>query len=1046
MKKLLISALVLTMGVTCAAALAACNNGGGKSDEELADEAIRGLKLSYDVTESSSKYQTPDDYTVMGQTNVDDNFINVSWSVSWANTTYDIDDYIVVGDMHPTTKLVTISVTRPPEAIVYQLHASVKVGDVIRDATFNRKVPEELKVEAGDEKFEFSSVTAHGTALNDNTALELFKSVGTATTGLLEVHVSSVYAGNGDGGGDYANSGGLLKLGTSSVNGTINLVFDKQVDRVVVVAQGWNSGTNTLAVNGSEAKELDTAVQYAYEFELDEPSYEVTIEMAKRGFIFEINAYYAEGVHNHVWSTTHNEGTWTHTKTCTAEGCDAEESTVTATCNPVNNVCSYCNYEYSESEILTALFALEAGKSLPGTLQLTGVITKIEEIQTGQFNNCTFWMHVGDEDVEVYRATGENYTTIEVGDTVTVSGTLTNYNGTHEFTSGGTITKIEKSGHTHHYTSKTHNEGTWTHTVVCDAADCTYENGTAIEDCTPELNVCSVCGHEYIESDILDALFALTSGKSLKGTYSLTGVVKAIKEPYSSYENVTVIITIGDKEVTVYRAKSDTANGTDYAATVKVTDTITVTGALTNYNGTFEFTTGCLIVDLVPGDGSEEPNPGGDELPDGAVSFDYSAQGYENQQTLEDVVITVEDATIVIAKGTGSTSPAYYTTGTAARAYHGNTVTVAVTAGHVITKITLNYTVSDGNEISVNVGTLAEGVWTGSAQSVVFTVGPKSSGANGGHMKLVSLTIEYTEGEGGEDGGDDNEHTTHDWSYTHVNGSWTHTATCTGCEEVLQATECSPVLNVCPDCKHEYTAEEIVEKLYTLSGNNTVYMNGTYQLTGQVTEITDAYTDQYQNITFTMIVAGKEVVAYRAKTELDTVDLSTIARGYIVTVTGTLCHYYNGTKEFTNTPMVTAIEVGELPEVETPTYSASLSFKDATARTSQDANSQVWANDGITFTNLKASSSNAVADYTNPVRCYAGSTINVEYTSAMSEIVFHCNNTTYAGDLKTSLEGVSGITVTVNGKDVTVVFETASDSIEFSAAKQLRFDSIDVKA
>ncbi len=124
---------------------------------------------------------------------------------------------------------------------------------------------------------------------------------------------------------------------------------------------------------------------------------------------------------------------------------------------------------------------------------------------------------------------------------------------------------------------------------------------------------------------------------------------------------------------------------------------------------------------------------------------------------------------------------------------------------------------------------------------------------------------------------------------------------------------------------------------------------------------------------------------------------------------------------------------------------ASLSFaKKSDGRESQTDDAQVWKKNGITFTNEKSSSTNKVGDYENPVRVYAKSTVKVEYTSAVQEIVFHCNSTSYASDLQKSLNGVEGVTVTVSGSDVYVVFATAQTSLEFTASAQLRFNSIEV--
>ena len=125
---------------------------------------------------------------------------------------------------------------------------------------------------------------------------------------------------------------------------------------------------------------------------------------------------------------------------------------------------------------------------------------------------------------------------------------------------------------------------------------------------------------------------------------------------------------------------------------------------------------------------------------------------------------------------------------------------------------------------------------------------------------------------------------------------------------------------------------------------------------------------------------------------------------------------------------------------------ATLSFASTAQRVSQTTIKQVWSNGGITFTNNKASSTTNVANYSNPVRLYANSEVIVEHTlGKMTKIVFDCNSTTYANDMKTSIGTVSGATVTVSSDKVTVTFTTAVES--FTVAKltaQVRIDSITV--
>lgn len=119
--------------------------------------------------------------------------------------------------------------------------------------------------------------------------------------------------------------------------------------------------------------------------------------------------------------------------------------------------------------------------------------------------------------------------------------------------------------------------------------------------------------------------------------------------------------------------------------------------------------------------------------------FTFSSMGYENAAELSDVEIKVGDATIVFSKGSGSTTPKYYNTGTAARIYGGNTMTISSTktiTGIVFTTGTGANAFSDAQTWSV--GTFADNEWTGSANEIVCT-----NTASSGHVRVVSVTVSY---------------------------------------------------------------------------------------------------------------------------------------------------------------------------------------------------------------------------------------------------------------------------------------------------------------
>ena len=125
---------------------------------------------------------------------------------------------------------------------------------------------------------------------------------------------------------------------------------------------------------------------------------------------------------------------------------------------------------------------------------------------------------------------------------------------------------------------------------------------------------------------------------------------------------------------------------------------------------------------------------------------------------------------------------------------------------------------------------------------------------------------------------------------------------------------------------------------------------------------------------------------------------------------------------------------------------ATLSFASTAQRTSFSSTQQVWEQNGIKFTNNKASSTSNVADYAKPTRLYASSNVIVEHTSKqITQIVFDCNSSSYATAMMNSIGTVSGATVTVSSDKVTVAFTSTVEL--FTIAKltaQVRLDAITV--
>ena len=105
---------------------------------------------------------------------------------------------------------------------------------------------------------DFTGLTGVGTEITDD-ALSVFQGAA-STTGLTAVTLTKVYDGNGTGGA-FPNTAGMLKLGTSKVDGAMELTFDKKVAKVEITCHDWYTksdnyptNSNTVAVNGSAAQ------------------------------------------------------------------------------------------------------------------------------------------------------------------------------------------------------------------------------------------------------------------------------------------------------------------------------------------------------------------------------------------------------------------------------------------------------------------------------------------------------------------------------------------------------------------------------------------------------------------------------------------------------------------------------------------------------------------------------------------------------------------------------------------------------------------------
>ena len=119
---------------------------------------------------------------------------------------------------------------------------------------------------------------------------------------------------------------------------------------------------------------------------------------------------------------------------------------------------------------------------------------------------------------------------------------------------------------------------------------------------------------------------------------------------------------------------------------------------------------------------------------------------------------------------------------------------------------------------------------------------------------------------------------------------------------------------------------------------------------------------------------------------------------------------------------------------------ATISFANTNQRTSLSTSKQVWENEGVTFTNDKATSTTSVADYSNPVRLYKSSTITISAPGNITKVEFNSSTGDYLTNLKNSLTGFS-----TNGNSVVMELDGSSNSVTYTlSGGQVRLNSLTV--
>ena len=261
--------------------------------------------------------------------------------------------------------------------------------------------------------------------------------------------------------------------------------------------------------------------------------------------------------------------------------------------------------EQDTAKILTEAYALATGESLPYEATLTGQLTSIDYAYSADTNDITVTMVVEGKAFKCYRMTGDDVDKIKVGDTITVTGKIKNYNGTIEFDKPTLIVYVKSiepimgdvtgdgrlnMGDVAKLYAHIRNTALLTDQTALDCADFTADGKINIGD-TARI-------YAYIRGTdpaaVVDAAYQLAENQEMAKDSTLTGKVLSIIEPYNSkYGCITVSMGLAGRED--YPIVCSRLMGAD-GANISVNDNITVTGRLRNFYGTVEFKEGCQLV------------------------------------------------------------------------------------------------------------------------------------------------------------------------------------------------------------------------------------------------------------------------------------------------------------------------------------------------------------------------------------------------------------------------------------------------------------------
>ncbi|NLK12128.1 MAG: hypothetical protein GX312_00855 [Candidatus Phytoplasma sp.] len=158
-------------------------------------------------------------------------------------------------------------------------------SDITLKAIWSKVGTEEPGDESLSIKYDFTTLERISTtALPNEQVFSIF-----SNDQLVSVEADKVYEGN-ETGGSYENQAGFIKMGSSSVNGSLTLNYQTgtKVSKVVIYAEKWSEAkTDTMTINGQSIT-LTSVVGASHVVELTTPTNVVEIQTQGRAFIFKM--------------------------------------------------------------------------------------------------------------------------------------------------------------------------------------------------------------------------------------------------------------------------------------------------------------------------------------------------------------------------------------------------------------------------------------------------------------------------------------------------------------------------------------------------------------------------------------------------------------------------------------------------------------------------------------------------------------------------------------------------------------------------------------